>query len=340
MPKEEALLCKIITVNLMKSLRGVRLNNVLTMCGWYNLQTIDIQMQILLANADKAGRTVLSGDVSNFDASIPPELMIDLGAIIGRWVRGGEHLADNLVRALTYKTGLVTPDKFWPETMSSMKSGSGFTNLLDSLINLTILFYGEEMGYYKIQDACVLGDDFVIDGEGVNPESVTKAFSDFGMESHPDKQFYEEKALHYLQRLHYLGRPGGIASVMRTLGHALGFENMVYRPGDFNSYTFVVRALSQVQNCAFNPFLLPLLNTLKDGDKYKLGAEITNPKELLTMSGKAGEDILRINTTATWKRSGVPFENWLVNGALRGEEPPQAGNALFRRVYGQDPVGN
>jgi hypothetical protein len=335
-PKWEAMVWKTLTPPAIEVLKNVRIGDVLVMCAWHDLPTIDLAMQAMLSGADGSGRTVLSGDVSNFDASLIPSFISDVGRTIATWFRGASRLCLALVEGMVYNTALITPTELFKPGPSSLKSGSGGTNFIGSMANLAIQFYGEELGLYKIQTVCVLGDDFVIDGEGVSPEATSECFKHFGMESHPDKQFYVKNCLHYLQRLHVLGRVGGIASVYRTLGHALGFEHLEYKSSDWNEYSFVIRALSQLQNCVFNPFFLQLVQVLRDGDKLELGAKFTNPTDMLERSGTAGKEMLRINTTATWKRVGsdTSFENWLVNGVLRGEQPPPPGDTLFRRVYG------
>jgi len=337
-PKDEAIIWKTFTPGIMDTLREVRaLNGVEILCGWKDLENMDRQMQIFLTHADSKGRTVLSGDVSNFDATLPPSIIYDVGRIIATWVRGYTRLIQGLVYRMVYGTGLITPNKYYKPGPSSLKSGSGGTNLLGSLINLAIQFYGEEIGTYKIDGVCVLGDDFILDGEGVSPEATSETFTHFGMESHPNKQFYQAKTLHYLQRLHYLGRPGGMSSVYRTLGHALGMERLDSKVGVWNRFAHILRALGQLQNCVFNPFFLELVATLKEGDKYELGASFANPMDLVSQAGPLGEQVLKEDMNAPWKTSGgnMSFKNWAVNGVLRGEELPPPGAMLIERVYGR-----
>jgi hypothetical protein len=248
-PKEDAILHKLYTPRLMIELRkGVCPGGVRRMCGWTNLPIIDVNMQHMLREAESNGRTVMSGDVSNFDASVPPNILLAVGKVIASWIRGYSILVRKLIEAFVQNTTLITPNKIYSATPSSVKSGSGITNLIDSEVLLTALYYGEELGLYKIHNEAVNGDDFIVDGDGVTDKSIEESFSHFGLVVHPEKQFSEPRALHYLQRLHWLGRPGGIASVMRTLGHVLSLERIPPRK-DWNSYAYIVRALSQVNNC-------------------------------------------------------------------------------------------
>jgi hypothetical protein len=336
-PKDEAIIWKTFTPSLMDTLRKVRSSNgVEIMCAWNDLRFIDERMQTFLRQADSMGRTVLSGDVSNFDATLPPSAIFDVGRILATWVRGYSKLIVQLVQAMVYKTGLITPDKYYKPGSSSMKSGSGGTNILGSLLNLAIQYYGEEVGFYKLEGVCVLGDDFLLDGVGVSPEATAETFKHFNMESHPDKQFYRPRCLHYLQRLHYLGKPGGMSSVYRTLGHALGLERLDTKAGIWNRYAYILRALGQLQNCVFNPYFVPLVNTLVEGDKLKLGQGFANPMDIVDQAGPLGEQILREDINAPWKQSGgnMSFKNWAVNGVIRGEQLPASSEELFERVYG------
>jgi hypothetical protein len=338
-PKEEAILAKTFTPELMEQLRAFKAEGgVRVMCAWQPLPVIDVNMQHMLAIAHENDRTVLSGDISNFDATVPPDLLIRVGDVIASWIRGYGYMVKALYTAMVNHTWLLTPGKFYSATPSSLKSGSGLTNLTGSLCNLTMLRYGHERGLYKMSNVCVLGDDFVIDGPGVEPEAISDCFSHFGMNAHPDKQFFSPRALHYLQRLHWLGLPGGMASVYRTLGHVLGLERLPSKKS-YGPFVYIVRALSQIQNCVFNPFFGALIDTIKEGDKYSLGADFADPMELVAKSGPIGEDILRVDANAPWKVTGseTSFANWLVNGYLRGEEIPRAGGALFSRVYGKVP---
>jgi hypothetical protein len=298
---------------------------------------IDQDMQLMLRTAEDGGRAVISGDVAGYDASIPPALIAKMGYMIGGWLFNAEYLGVGLCRSLAYGVDLITPNKIWQHGPSSMKSGSGLTNLVDSLILLTILIYGEKIGMYKIVNVAVQGDDFVLDAIGATPEKIQTIFSHFGMDAHPDKQMYTRRALQYLQRVHFLGWTGGISSVYRTLGSLLSYERLRYRSKDWTGYTDVVRAISQLDNCVFNPAFEPLVEFVREGDKFDLGAGIS-PSLVLQKSGDAGEDVIYRDTNASWKSGGDinGFAQNAVNGVLRDEQlPPLGSRERFIRAYGE-----
>jgi hypothetical protein len=334
--KTEAINVKMFSPSVIDNARTWRMpGGVQIMCGWQDLTANDIEMQRMLSFADRHARTVLSGDVSNYDATLPPKIILDVVRVIARHFKGHENLFFNLGYAMLYNTWLITPSKIYQPQPSSLKSGSGLTNLLGSMVNICIQWYGEAAGLYKLDNMAVLGDDFVIDGDGVSPEATAECFDHFGMESHPDKQFFVPGALHYLKRVHFLGIPGGIASVNRTLGSVLSFETLQFKSNEWNKYAYDVRALSQLQNCAFNPAFEYTVNFVASGDELHLGRDL-QPDELVSRSGKAGKKMLEKDKEATWKHHSdkVPFKDWAVNGVVRGKVLPPVGEERFQIVHG------
>jgi hypothetical protein len=305
--------------------------------AWLDLKAQDLDAQLILRRANQQGYTVVSGDISSMDASLVPQLWERIGRLQGSWIRGWENLVDNHTKTLVNHKIVVCPTGIFGPVPSSMPSGSSKTNLDDSAYLEIALLYGEERGYYKIDTYRIQGDDFNIGGDGVNPESVAKALSECGLNAHPDKQFYEPNALMFLQRLHYLDRPGGIYSAYRTLGKALGFERLQFSPKDWNSYAYTIRTLTQVQNNVFSPHFTSLVDVLKTGDPKKLGSDLSDPMEVVRESGAAGAYILGERQRATWTGddgAATSFNNWLVNGYLRGEDVPRSPETLFSRVHG------
>jgi hypothetical protein len=311
----------------------------LVFAGFQSLAVIDREMQKVLDDADKNGWTVVSGDVSGMDASLIPDLMVKIGEIIGSWIRNGANFASQLIEMMVNRTWLLTPTKLYKAQPSSNKSGSWVTTFMNCFYLLTALFYGEEIGLYKLKSYAVQGDDSIAAGPGVTPETIAEAFRQCGLTANAEKQFYKPKSLHFLQRLHYLGRPGGVYSVYRALGHALSLERFEFRPGDWTGATYSIRMLAQIQNCAFNPYVPELTYVLRDGDKFKLGAEFANAQEFLVGAGSVAETIARTGSTdlKDWRgtENALSFGNWVPNGILRGERLPPPGEALFKRVYGE-----
>jgi len=333
--KAEPVLWKTFTPELLKLLSEktefVALND---------LPVIDHCMARLLQAAYEGNRSLIGGDYSGYDASLPPWLLQRAGDIVGRWVRGGELFVSALTKSLIENVYLVTPNRVWPPTPSSMKSGSGGTNLLDSICNLIVVYYGEEIRAYKVENACVQGDDFVLDAIGGNPEAIHTVASCFGLTAHPEKQMYVPEATQFLQKLHLRGYLGGMASVFRTLGSILSYERLMVNPKIWNGIADIIRARAQLDVTVFNPYFEVLVNFVKNGDKYKLG-EGSSPGELLKAAGPAGLDILQRSFGAPSKsisRARTAQEQFAlsaVNRVLRGEVVPPLGSvARFEFAYG------
>jgi len=335
--KAEPVIWKTFTPELLIKLREAKMpGGGRPFAALNDLPIIDREMQLMLNVANRGKRTVIGGDYSGYDATLAPWLIQYAGKIIGQWVSKGQKLVEALTYSMANNVTLITPNKIWDPQPSSMKSGSGGTNLVDSVINLLVMFYGEEVGAFKIVNCSVQGDDFVLDAEGANPEAIHTIAEIFGLEAHPDKQMYVEGALSFLQRIHYTGYLGGISSVYRTLGSIMSYERMQYRPEDWNPWVDIVRALSQLENCVFSPYFETLVDFVKSGDKYNLGADLA-PVDILRLSGDVGKDWIQRDTGKP-NKAGLDGENgfsrMVANGVLRGENlPPIGSEARFSRAY-------
>jgi hypothetical protein len=335
--KAETILWKKITVGIYAALREYKHNGVPPFVAVIDLPAIDYYIQVALREAEDNGEILLGGDYAGFDQTINPELLGTLGPIIDKWLINGGKYASSLVTAMTKNVTLVTPNKIYPEKDMGMPSGSGGTNLGDSLYNYNALKYGEVRGYYKIRHIAVQGDDFIISGPGVTAESVERATSEVGLVAHKEKQFYKRGATNFLQRLHVLGRVGGIASVYRTLGSSLVYERMLFKSGDWNAFVDIVRTLSQLENAAFSPAFEELCRFVRDNDKYKLGAKYPS-STVMKMAGSTGKVVVEKDNIGAWKsgHGAEGFEKLAVNGVIRERElPPHGSIARFLAVYGE-----
>jgi len=334
--KPEPIIWKTFTPELL-----AKLSEKVEFCALNDLPQIDRKMQEILQIAEDGGRTVIGGDYSGYDATLPPWLIQMAGDIVSRWVRGGETLISTLTSSMVNGVYLVTPNKIWYPQPSSMKSGSGGTNLLDSICNLIVIYYGQEIGAYKTVSACVQGDDFVLDAIGANPEAVAQVSSHFGLVAHPDKQMFEPHALQFLQRLHFKGFLGGMASVMRTLGSIMSYERLTVNPKLWGPIADIIRARAQLENTVFNPYFECLVNFVSSGDRYGLGGT-ASPGDLINTAGPAGLEVLQRMYGAPNKSisRGMTVQEMFnisaVAGVLRGEDvPPLGSDARFSFAYGE-----
>lgn len=340
MPKEEAIAGKTIMAPLQRklALKALNPNGTSIILGWRTQPVIDKTIQKFLAEAARKGYVPLSGDISAFDASLPPWAMWDVAQAISTWLTAD---AAALFKAITYgdiyRTTVIAPDGVTPAQPSSVKSGSIFTSLIGCVANAAIQKYGEFAGLYKIDTIHVMGDDFITHGLGVIPMNMEKAFGAFSMECNASKQFFKPNMVHFLQRLHVLGIPGGIGSMCRIGGGVLVVEDDTQLQYDErNAYAFIFQALARLENANFNPLFRELVEWVAQGDKrYHLGSGL-DPSAIVSRAGSYAERKMleAINRPWTSTGSGVPFEHWAVNRVLRGEFPPRPGVELFEWIYG------
>nr|QQM16326.1 putative replicase [Sotsystermes virus] len=331
--KAEPIMWKRFTPELLSKLRE---------CGQFvaldDIPFIDLTMQSILDKASESGRTILSGDYSHYDQSLPSGLIELAGTIIANWVRGGRTFVNALVSSMV-TSAMVSPSGIVPWRRGGMRSGSGGTNLLDSICNLIVIMYGEEAGFWKVEQAAVQGDDFILDGEGVSPEAIAEVSTLFGLTAHPDKQYFASDSLMFLQRLHIRGKLGGIASTTRTLGSILSYERLVLRPNKWDSEVAdTIRARAQLQNAWANPFFEILVKFVSKGDRFKLGGSATM-RELLKRAGDSAEAIIRSSLSGQAEIQGGRIDtsslDAAVIGVLSGKRIPEWGTkSRFEWAYG------
>jgi hypothetical protein len=333
--KAEPLIWKTFTPGLYDALRPVCHNGIPIFLAWSDPVVIDYFMQVALDRAHSHGGVILSGDVSGFDQSVNPDLFAYLGPVLDNWLKSSTRLGTGLINSMSRTTSVITPGRIYPPGPMGMLSGSGGTNLGDSLYNLTVLYYGEAKGYYKIDFVSVQGDDFLVFGEGVTPEAIAKTYEEVGMSAHPDKQLFAPDAASFLQKLHYRGMIGGIASVYRTLSSALTYERMSFGGDEWNPYVDIVRTISQLENTVFHPCFEELVSFMKRGDKYRLG-EGKPALWIMKQAGETGQKVIARDFAASWKSGHDPkdFGKLVVNGVIRGEKlPPLGSKERWSRAY-------
>nr|QQM16299.1 putative replicase [Cetsystermes virus] len=329
---------KTLATPLQATLMRIQINGLPLIPAWLPMPDFDLEMQKMLGAAFNAGATILSGDISSFDATLPPWFMWLICQRMAKWFKESEarlFLAHQY--AVIFNTTVITPTRQFDPCPSSVKSGDIFTSIIGCMANATIQRYGKFCGYYDIDQQAVMGDDFVLWGQGVAPEAIEQAFADFGMEANASKQFYEFGHLHFLQRLHTYGYPGGQGSVFRVLGSSLSVEDDTQLKYDErNKYSYMVQALARLENANCNPLFEHMVKYAAENDKFKLGADIETDV-ILRGSGDYGERRLREDNLKPWKSTGtgVPFKHWAVNRVLRGERLPPLGSARFKSVYGR-----
>lgn len=297
--KTEAVLWKTFTPAVMEILRHLRpypAGNAAHM-AWCDTPVIDKECHKVLDYCHQHRLPIISGDVSNFDASVVPALWLELAHAMSDWFYRSKKFFEALNESVISNVVLLDPRGLSGPGPSSIKSGSGGTNFIDTQYNKLALYYGEECGFYKIEAAAFQGDDFFSAGSGMTSDGVAEAYKHLNLTVSVDKQSVLVDALMFLQRLHLYGLWGGIASSYRVLGSTLVYEKMSQMlPGnEWNPYMEAIQVISKLENASFHPLFEELVEYVKMGDKFHLGAD-KSASEVIKLAGTHAGDLLAQQT--------------------------------------------
>jgi hypothetical protein len=173
--------------------------------AWSSDLVVDEQVTRLLVSARNARATIVSADFSNFDASVPYELIDCAFELLRFWFTDETKPRLDILQEVFATVPLLTPDGLFKDRKGGVPSGSALTNLIDTLVNLIAGYYVAVRLGVKLTDFEVLGDDSVFVFQpfpGV--KELSQAFMELGLDSNPEKQFVSQTACHFLQRWHSL----------------------------------------------------------------------------------------------------------------------------------------
>lgn len=300
---------------------------------------IDKNMEHMLNTAAKLHVRPLGTDFSGYDASVAPWLALRTAEAVSRWM--DTHTANlwmNLIYTEFYRTMCITPDKIFPIGPSSVKSGGITTNFIDSCVNLVSQRYGLEAGYYKsIACQAVQGDDAILIGEGITPQTFEKCVSTLGFEGNASKQYFEPDSVSFCQKIYFRGLPGGIYPICRAVASAVSLEDEVKIETEGNyKYVLAYRTCCRLDTACFNPCFVSLVQEFKRQDPIHLGAEISASR-LARLAGSYAKKLEKEKFLKPWKAgTRTKFDERPVNRVLRGDLPPRDAKSRFRWVYGID----
>lgn len=235
--------------------------------AWISMDEVDKRITSLMFNQRAIKNSVLlSSDFSGFDQSVVEQqdwfftfvkLMFQ-----ARYAEEIDELAEILATIEIICTRYI---KFTGR--HGVPSGSVFTNILDSIVNLIAQnssLYNAMPTHSQIQgdDGAVLVTDVSLHLEHLE---------NCGFTVNPDKQYISEHTLIYLQRMHSMkhqidGVARGSHPIMRALNSLLGQER--YHK-NWNANLEALRTYSIVENCKSHPWFVPFVQLVaRKGDKY------------------------------------------------------------------------
>lgn len=240
--------------------------------GWATDLEVDNAVTKLLQTAKNLGEDVISGDISNFDASVPYVLIEAVFDLFRYWFTDDSESLLNILEESFSTMALVTPDGIFSDRKGGVPSGSGLTNLVDTLVNVICARYVARRLRITLVGGEWLGDDSVTvyhPNPGVT--EISGALKELGFESNPDKQFVSKDSAHYLQRWHSLkyqltGVSRGVRSLYRALNGMMSLERYIDTSSERFRYLMGARVIMQLNPCRWNPLFHKFVELAKEDE--------------------------------------------------------------------------
>jgi hypothetical protein len=226
--------------------------------AWVHPNNVDKEATRILQKA--GGRRILSSDYEHFDASVPRFLLDSADRIFKYWFVASVHGRIDLLGEIFATVPIIVPYEIWSDRNGGIPSGSIFTSVKGTIVNLLAgLYYGYRSGT-EVLDFMCLGDDsvFLYDDDSVI-DNVSELASELGLTMNQDKQYVDTESLHYLQRWHsskYVinGICKGVHSPYRTMNGMLSYEYWREFGGNRKRFFDTTRWITQSEGCVNHPF--------------------------------------------------------------------------------------
>jgi hypothetical protein len=283
--------CKLSTI-IEATLMYPLLSSLRTCMGfsaWGTPDDVDVAITKLMETATSRQLTMMSGDYSGFDASVSRHLIDAVfDALMGQWLVPEMSSRLELCKEIFATGGICVPYKVLDGRNGGVPSGSVFTNLVDSLINLVAGYYTAERYGVELLRYEVMGDDSVfVFNPSITSEELSNAVGELGLKMNPEKQYVHDDAVHYLQRLYVLehksnGIYRGMHNPYRSMSGLTGIE---YFHTDWDEYLVSARAIMQVENVKHDPRFPEFVEFVYDGDQLLRSG--MDPAEIIRRAGGA-----------------------------------------------------
>jgi len=218
------------------------------------------------------GALKLSLDFTQFDASVPPEVLVRFFGIMASWCTSESKCAVDFLAEAFMRTGIILPDEVLngAQRFGGIPSGSGWTNWVGSNVNLWVLHYAARRCGGSVLDVQVNGDDGLAVFNNVDIPSLSAVLLDeLGMliKMDPAKNLVSDCQVRFLQMEHHSehrvdGLAVGFRPVNRILVRMTGHERRLPKKrlglrdapptrwkGVFNTY----RWLQQMEPAKYQP---------------------------------------------------------------------------------------
>jgi len=310
-----------VVANLEKMIQGPLLDYLTPVpcfAAWRGQAEVDRAITDILDDEDRNG-CLLSIDYSAFDSSVPGVLIDAAFAVLRELV--DDHSQPFLLERLKvhFKCGgLIAPDGYYYNRRDGVPSGSVFTNLLGSIINLLVMEAAAVALHFRVLGCQVQGDDgvFKLSKGREFPHVVEIAEwvqENLGMTLHPGKQFVGYKEVHFLQNVHRSsfrtrGLCVGVRPLMRVLNGMMSYER--FRP-DWTGEMDTIRWVQQLEAAKHHPMFEIAVRWLADKDIHAL----TPFGDLVTAAG--GHDMVIGLLASGFQGGKTPLEGLYQSETVR-----------------------
>lgn len=241
------------------------LRNFPIFSAWTSMSAVDTELTKLLLRDNNEG-VILSSDFSGFDQSITDTQKWIFDYLRTVYQYSSHDDIDDLEYVLRNIPIRCTSSKVFTGP-HGMPSGSGLTNLGDSLIN----YVSQINSPVVTKVGAIQGDDAVV--KVTDLDEHIKYMTSMGLEMNYDKQHVSNDSIHYLQRLHSKehivdGEAKGIYPTMRALNSLMGMERFF---SGWGSHLASLRTIAILENTKWHPKFVEFCHFAAKGDPLLVG---------------------------------------------------------------------
>jgi hypothetical protein len=211
--------------------------------AWNGQKAVDAAITRLL---DRNPGEILSADFTDFDVSVPFQVLNWAFKVLAACFVSGDQDLIRFTAEAFMRTGVFLPAtprcpegiRWGEERTGGVPSGSGNTNLIDTIVNMIVFHYGAIVTGGSVEQIFANGDDAVVVLKGTNAASVSEVLGEqLGMiiKMDPSKNLVSKNHVKFLQMDHHStvrdvrGLHCGIRPVERALIKMTGHERRLAR---------------------------------------------------------------------------------------------------------------
>jgi len=243
-----------------------RLRKKMVFSAWINRATVDRSITRLMMIPGVGD--CLSIDFSKFDQTIPNAIIDRIFRCMRMWFKDGDRPLMDFAAECFKRTGIYVPGvkrgtvEYLHGALrrGGIPSGSVFTNLIGSLVNLWLLSYVAHRMGTEIAGILIQGDDAVVRFvRDVSKDRMAEILSvEAGVVLSVEKSLQSRFVVSFLQNYHCVDRMVnnvfvGIRPVCRALIGMLSFEHARRSEWLSNPILDSIRWIQQMDNCSAHP---------------------------------------------------------------------------------------